>query len=46
MQTDSYAVVNSICFLDTKFIKQKLSSLSDEELGRVEDAVRSVFDLE
>jgi len=45
LHTDSYAVVNSICFLDTQFIKQKLSNLSDEELGRVEEAVRLVFDL-
>ena len=45
LKTDSYAVVNSICFLNKKFIKQKLSTISKSELKEIEKVVGDVFDI-
>ena len=45
LKQDSFAVVNSICFLDKKYLKEKLASLDDEEIKNIENIIRIVFDL-
>ncbi len=42
---DCYAVVNSICFLDKKFFKQKLATITDDELLQIENALKNIFEL-
>jgi hypothetical protein len=38
-------VVNSICFLDKKYLKEKLASLNDEEIKSIEEIITIIFDL-
>ena len=45
LEKDCYAVVNSICFLNKKFFKQKLATISSTELIEIENALKNVFDL-
>ncbi len=45
LKQDSFIVCNSICFLHKKYFKQKLSSLSEDELKSVENILKNVFDL-
>ena len=45
LKQDSFAVVNSICFLDKKYLKEKLASLNDEEIKSIEEIITIVFDL-
>ena len=45
LQKDCYAVVNSVCFLDKKFFKQKLTRISDIELKEIEKVLKDIFDL-
>jgi mRNA-degrading endonuclease toxin of MazEF toxin-antitoxin module len=45
LQVDSFVVCNSICFLHKKYFKQKLASLDELEIKRVEDMLKNVFDI-
>ena len=45
LKQDCYAVVNSICFLDKKFLKQKLATVSNEELKQIEKVLRDLFEI-
>ena len=45
LKQDCYAVVNSICFLDKKFLKQKLATISNDELKQIENVLRNVFEI-
>lgn len=45
LKQDSYLVCNSICFLHKKYFKQKLSSLSPDEIKSVGTIVKNVFDI-
>ena len=43
LKNDSYLVCNSICFLDKKYLKEKVASLSDEEILSVEAVLQELF---
>lgn len=45
LKEDSFAVVNSICFLHKRFFIEKLTSLNDDEIVKIESALKDVFDL-
>ncbi len=45
LKQDSFAVVNSICFLHKKYLVEKLSSLNDREIVLIENALKEVFDI-
>ena len=45
LKQDSFAVVNSICFLDKKFLKEKVATLTDKEIIEIENILRDVFDI-
>ena len=45
LKEDSFAVVNSMCFLNKKYMKEKLASLKDEEIIQIEETIKMVFDL-
>jgi len=45
LKDDSFAVVNSICFLHKKFFKEKLSKLTDDEIKDIESILKDVFDM-
>lgn len=45
LKQDCYAVVNSICFLDKNFLKQKLATISNDELKQIENVLRNVFEI-
>ena len=46
LEKDCYAVVNSIYFLDKKFFKQKLTTITKNELIEIEKTIKNVLDLE
>ncbi len=46
LKEDCFAVVNSICFLDKKYLKEKLTTLDNEEIKKIEERIKTVFDLE
>ena len=45
LKQDSFAVVNSICFLHKKYLIEKLSILTDDELKKIQKCVLDVFDI-
>ncbi len=45
LQKDSYAVVNSICFLHQKFLIEKIAALEKEEILEIEKIIKEVFEL-
>ena len=45
LKQDCFAVVNSICFLHKKFFKQKLATITNNELIQIEDKLKNIFDL-
>ncbi len=45
LKEDSYVVVNSICFLHKKYLKKRLATLNDEEIKKIEDIIKEVFDI-
>jgi mRNA-degrading endonuclease toxin of MazEF toxin-antitoxin module len=42
---DSFIVCNSICFLEKKYFKEKLSALTDDEIKEVEHIIKNVLDM-
>jgi len=42
---DSFAVCNSICFLHKKFFKEKLATLKNNEIEKIEVILKDVFDM-
>jgi mRNA-degrading endonuclease toxin of MazEF toxin-antitoxin module len=45
LKQNSYAVCNSICFLDIKHLKQKLTTLTEKELSSIEKILINTFDI-
>jgi mRNA-degrading endonuclease toxin of MazEF toxin-antitoxin module len=45
LTNDSFAVVNSICFLHKKYFSEKLGSLNINEIMEIESVIKNVFDL-
>ena len=45
LKNDSFAVVNSICFLHKGYLKEKLTSLSEDEIIQIEQIIKDVFDI-
>jgi len=45
LKIDSFAVINSICFLDKKYISQKIASLSNDEILEIEKIIIELFDI-
>jgi len=45
LKDDSFAVVNSICFLHKKYLKEKIAALSDSEILEIENIIKDVFDM-
>ena len=45
LKIDSFAVINSICFLDKKFITTKIASLYQDEILEIEKMILKVFDI-
>jgi mRNA-degrading endonuclease toxin of MazEF toxin-antitoxin module len=45
LQEDSFAVVNSICFLHKKYLQTKLATLDDDEIVQIEKIIKTVFDI-
>ena len=45
LKNDSFAVVNSICFLEKSYLKEKLGSLQDDEVAEIEKVIKMVFDI-
>ena len=46
LKEDSLAVCSSICFLHKKYFKQKLSSLNEDEIHKIDIMLKDVFDLQ
>ena len=46
LKEDSFAVVNSLCFLHKKYLKQKLSSLTQSEIIQIDNALKNLFDMD
>ena len=45
LKNNSYAVINSICFLHKKHLKEKIASLRDSEILEIENIIKDVFDM-
>lgn len=45
LMQDSFVVCNSICFLDKKYFKQKLTALNNNELKDIETILKNVLEL-
>ena len=45
LQQDSYIVCNSICFLDTKYLTQRLTTLTPAEIVEIEKILVELFDI-
>ena len=46
LENDSFAVVNSLCFLHKKYLKQKLSTLTQSEILQIGSALKNLFDMD
>ena len=44
LKNDSFAVLNSLCFLHKKYLKQKLSTLTQAEILQIYNALKNLFD--
>jgi mRNA-degrading endonuclease toxin of MazEF toxin-antitoxin module len=45
LQQESFAVCNSICFIHKKFIKEKIATLSDDEITKIGVIMKDVLDI-
>ena len=45
LDKESFIVCNSICFIDKKFIKEKLASLTNSEINNIENILKNLFDM-
>ena len=45
LKQDSFAVVNSICFLHKRYFIKKLASLTQKEIEEIETIIKSIFDI-
>jgi len=45
LREDSHLVCNSLCFLETRYLGEKLTRLTEEEISAVEKILREVFDI-
>ena len=45
LREDSYLVCNSLCFLEIRYLGEKLTQLTEEEIAAVEKILREVFDM-
>jgi len=45
LKHDSYAVCNSICFLDVKYLDEKLATLTEDEIRSIETILLDIFDI-
>jgi len=45
LNIDSFAVINSICFLDKVYISKKIASLKEDEILKIEKLILEVFDI-
>jgi mRNA-degrading endonuclease toxin of MazEF toxin-antitoxin module len=45
LEQDSYIVCNSICFLETKYLCEKLTSLTPSEIVEIEKILIDLFDI-
>jgi len=46
LKNDSFAVVNSLCFLHKKYLKEKLSTITQKEMNDIENSLKNLFDME
>ena len=45
LKNDSFAVVNSLCFLHKKYLKQKLSTITQKEMNDIDSSLKNLFDM-
>lgn len=45
LDKESFIVCNSICFIDKKFIKEKLANLTTREIDNIENILKNLFDM-
>ena len=45
LEKTSYAVCNSICFLEKKYFQEKLATLQDDEIVKIEKILLNVFEI-
>ncbi len=46
LHQDCYAVCNSLCFLDCKYLTTKLSALTESEIKEIENILLNLFDID
>jgi len=46
LQKTSFLVCNSICFIDKKYLKNKIATLNEAEILKVESILKNLFDME
>ena len=45
LKKDSFAVLNSICFLHKRYFKEKIATLTNEEINNIDNAIKNLFDI-
>ena len=46
LKKECFVVINSICFLHKDFLIEKLATLSDIEIQKIEKIIKNVFDMD
>ena len=45
LKKDSFAILNSICFLHKRYFKEKIATLTNEEINSINNTIKNLFDI-